>query len=100
MNKNKLIELIDSNGRFNLPTTELEHLADYLISNGIGDITAEKHRADLSEEALKLAVFDYKACVENEVCKKYKTKAEEILYIREQTEIEMDKILSMLKEKK
>ncbi len=55
MNKNKLIELIDSNGRFNLPTTELEHLADYLISNGIGDVTAEKHRADVAEEALKLA---------------------------------------------
>ena len=53
MNKNKLIELIDSNGRFNLPTTELEHLADYLISNGIGDVTAEKHRADVAEEALR-----------------------------------------------
>lgn len=58
MNKNKLIELIDSNGRFNLPTTELEQFADYLIANGIGDITAEKHRADVAEEALRLACND------------------------------------------
>ncbi|NCA79894.1 MAG: hypothetical protein EOM76_06880 [Sphingobacteriia bacterium] len=63
------------------------------------EVNALKHKLAIAEEALKLAVFDYKACVENEVYKKYKTKAEEILYIREQTEIEMDKILSMLKEK-
>jgi len=62
MNKNKLIELIDSNGRFNLPTTELEHLADYLISNGIGDVTAEKHRADRAEEALDLAYEEWTCC--------------------------------------
>jgi len=28
-------------------------IADYLIENGIGDITAEKHRADVAEEALR-----------------------------------------------
>ena len=80
MDRERLMEIIDSNGRFNLPTVELELLADHLIENGIGDITAEKHRADVAEEALKLAVFDYKDCVDNEVCKKYKTKAEKILY--------------------
>ena len=53
MNKEKLIELIDSNGRFNLPTCELEALADYLIANGIGDISSEKHRADVMEWALR-----------------------------------------------
>ena len=29
-------------------------IADHLIENGIGDIAAEKHRADVAEEALNL----------------------------------------------
>ena len=53
MDRERLMEIIDSNGRFNLPTVELELLADHLIANGIGDITAEKHRADVAEEALR-----------------------------------------------
>jgi hypothetical protein len=40
---------------FKTDQTELECLADHLIANSIGDITAEKHRADVAEEALKLA---------------------------------------------
>lgn len=47
MNRDKLIELIDSNGRFNLPTVELELLADHLIANGIGDVTAENAKWDI-----------------------------------------------------
>jgi len=45
-----------------LPTIELEVLADNLIANGIGDITAEKHRADVAEEALSLAFDEWTCC--------------------------------------
>lgn len=62
MDREKLMEIIDSNGRFNLPTVELELLADHLIANGIGDITAEKHRADRAEEALDLAYEEWTCC--------------------------------------
>ena len=31
---------------------EVELIADHLIAYGIGDVTAEKHRADIAEEAL------------------------------------------------
>lgn len=59
MDREKLIEAIRlSIARvldFKTDQTELECLADHLIANGIGDITAEKHRADVAEEALKLA---------------------------------------------
>ena len=65
MDRERLMELIDSNG--NLPTlliqpVELELLADHLIANGIGDITAEKHRADRAEEALDLAYEEWTCC--------------------------------------
>lgn len=33
MDRERLMEIIDSNGRFNLPTVELELLADHLIAN-------------------------------------------------------------------
>ena len=56
MNKNKLIELIDNNGRFNLPTAELEHLADYLISNGIGDIADLKAENEALRKQLENSV--------------------------------------------
>ena len=62
MDRERLMEIIDSNGRFNLPTVELELLADHLIANGIGDITAEKHRADRAEEALDLAYEEWTCC--------------------------------------
>ena len=62
MDRERLMEIIDSNGRFNLPTVELELLADHLIANGIGDITAEKHRADRAEEALDLAYDEWTCC--------------------------------------
>lgn len=61
MDRERLMEIIDSNGRFNLPTVELELLADELIANGIGDITTEKHRANVAEEALKISCEN---CVE------------------------------------
>ena len=65
MDRERLMELIDSNG--NLPTlliqpVELELLADHLITNGIGDITAEKYRADRAEEALDLAYEEWTCC--------------------------------------
>ena len=44
MDRDRIMEIIDSNGRFNLPTVELELLADHLMANGIGDITAENKR--------------------------------------------------------
>lgn len=52
MERDNLIKIIDSNGRFNLPTIELEALADHLIANGIGDVahTSAEVRA---KEALK-----------------------------------------------
>lgn len=56
MNKNKLIELIDSNGRFNLPTTELEQFADYLIANGIGDIADLKAENEALRKQLENSV--------------------------------------------
>ena len=37
-------------------------IADHLIANGIGDITAEKHRADRAEEALDLAYEEWTCC--------------------------------------
>lgn len=53
--RDKLTALIDKFLTVNEDEYYIEHLADYLISNGIGDITAEKHRAEVAEEALKLA---------------------------------------------
>ena len=57
MDREKLIEAIRlSIARvldFKTDQTELECLADHLIANGIGDVTAEKHRADVAEEALR-----------------------------------------------
>lgn len=83
MKKNKLIEIIDSNGRFNLPTVELECLADHLIANGIGDITAEKYRADVAEEALKLACnevrYNYYMTGTEALIDNYKQQAEQRL---------------------
>lgn len=60
MDRERLMEIIDSNGRFNLPTVELELLADHLIANGIGDTTEWKHRADVAEEALEEAYEEIK----------------------------------------
>lgn len=37
---------------FKTDQRELECLADHLIAKGIGDIAAEKHRADVAEKAL------------------------------------------------
>lgn len=45
----------DYNSKYDGNPLDINKLADYLIANGIGDITAEKHRADVAEEALKLA---------------------------------------------
>ena len=45
---------------FKTDQTELECLADHLIANGIGDITAEKHRADVTEKALDEAYAEIK----------------------------------------
>ena len=57
MDKDKLIELLknckDYNSKYDGKQLDVDKLADYLIENGIGDITAEKHRADVAEEALK-----------------------------------------------
>ena len=56
MDRDKLIEIIHNgyaewvNGGCN--GNACDKLADHLIANGIGDITAEKHRADVAEEAL------------------------------------------------
>lgn len=56
MDRERLMEIIDSNGRFNLPTTELEHLAGYLISNGIGDINDLKAENESLRKQLETAV--------------------------------------------
>ena len=57
MDRDKLIEAIRlAIARvldFKTDKKELELLADHLIANGIGDISAEKHRADVAEEALR-----------------------------------------------
>lgn len=36
-------------------------IATHLIKNGIGDITAEKHRADVAEEALEILANSFNA---------------------------------------
>lgn len=53
MDRDKLAKLIDKFLIDNEDGYYCEQFADYLISNGIGDITAEKHRADVAEEALR-----------------------------------------------
>ena len=69
MDRDKLIELIRQGGYGYFITHEnanveecLANTADYIIANGIGDITAEKHRADVAEEALSLSCKDAKSC--------------------------------------
>lgn len=56
MDKERLMETIDSNGRFNLPTVELELLADHLIANGIRDITDLKAENEALRKQLETAV--------------------------------------------
>ena len=59
MDREKFKELIMDSGEIasavGMQEWVVEKIADHLIANGIGDITAEKHRADVAEEALKLA---------------------------------------------
>lgn len=54
MDRDKLAKLIDKFLIDNEDGYYCEQFADYLISNGIGDIATEKHRADVAEEALKI----------------------------------------------
>ena len=57
MNRDKLKAVLkhyeDYNSKYDGKPLDIDKLADYLIANGIGDITAEKHRADVAEEALR-----------------------------------------------
>jgi hypothetical protein len=57
MDREKLKELIKDSGEIAsavvMQEWVVEKIADHLIANGIGDITAEKHRADVAEEALR-----------------------------------------------
>ena len=55
----ELIGKVQGCGRRAINETETvvvqnEQIADYLIANGIGDISEEKHRADVAEEALRI----------------------------------------------
>lgn len=55
MDRDKLIELIQQTPILMcgaLRADYAEAIADHLIANGIGDITAEKHRADVAEETM------------------------------------------------
>ena len=56
MDRERLMEIIDSNGRFNLPTVELELLADHLVANGIGDIADLKAENERLMKQLETAV--------------------------------------------
>jgi hypothetical protein len=59
MDRDKLKAMLkhceDYNSKYDGKPLDINKLADHLIANGIGDITAEKHRAEVAEEALKLA---------------------------------------------
>lgn len=50
MDRNKLAEIIDKFLTENEDGYYCEQFADYLIANDIGDITAEKHKAEVAEE--------------------------------------------------
>lgn len=66
MDRDKLKAMLkhceDYNSKYDGKPLDINKLADYLIANGIGDVTAEKHRADRAEEALDLAYEEWTCC--------------------------------------
>lgn len=83
MDRDKLIEAIRlSIARvldFKTDQTELECLADHLIANGIGDITAEKYRAEVAEDILKRISRNYYMTGIEALIDNYKQQAEQRL---------------------
>ena len=90
MDRDKLIEVlkqkecplgkITRNNIYDV-TTEL---ADFLIANGIGDITTEKHRVDVAEEALTLACEAFYCLVNDKEESNEKTVNQLVEYFKEQ----------------
>lgn len=80
MDREKLIEAIRlSIARvldFKTDRRELECLADHLIANGIGDITAEKYRAEVAEDILKRISRNYYMTGTEALIDSYKQQAE------------------------
>ena len=102
MDRDKLKAMLkhceDYNSKYDGKPLDINKLADYLIANGIGDIRAEKHRADRAEEALDLAYEEWTCCdvcMFSVDCKTNRTdcKKAEISKIKQQAE-------ARLKEKK
>lgn len=84
-----IIQEVQGCGRKAISETETivvqnEALADYLIANGIGDITAEKHRADVAEEALEIACEVFYCTVNNKEESDEKSVIRLIDYFKEQ----------------
>lgn len=73
--KEKIIELVQGSriDKYGI-TKEARNLAELLISNGIGDITAEKHSREVAENALLDACAEIRDCPQccfgsNKYCK-------------------------------
>lgn len=64
--------IVDGSEEIDSVALNYEALADHLIANGIGDITTEKHRANVAAEALRLAIkradISYFKCNYTKLC--------------------------------